>query len=119
MTSDDDSPLDYIQQMLTGGVVNTSALASKLAGALIAGHYGDKELELQLPLTIADQGDCWLVEGSRNKDRALEGTGHAIVKIKKSNGAILQFMIRAVMHVDPRAQAIVDAQPKVKDRNQR
>jgi hypothetical protein len=57
-----------------GGMVTSGPTAVGIASAVLLGHYGANELAQQQPLRATDEGDSWLVEGSR-VDPDLNGGG--------------------------------------------
>jgi hypothetical protein len=81
----------------------TEDLALEIAKLLLIREFGSDDFELQQPLSVKDEGDAWLVEGSREFDYDApradrpEGSaqmvdGNALVEISKENGAILALM---------------------------
>ncbi len=100
MAAEPDSPIDYVHLLMTGGVgvVHTPELAVKLAEALIAGHFGDEQLACQRPMTVADQGDHWMVRGSYNRDHKVGGKAETVVKIRKSDGRVADLHMNGVVH---------------------
>lgn len=81
----------------------TQDLALGIAKLLLAQEFGPDDLALQQPLTVKDEGDAWLIEGSREFDYDTPRTdrpegsaqmvdGNALVEIAKENGAILALM---------------------------
>ena len=78
----------------------TEDLALEIAKLLLVREFGPDDFALQQPLTVKDEGDAWLVEGSREYDYDAPRTnrpeggaqmvdGSAVVEIAKENGAIL------------------------------
>jgi len=101
MTEPSEHGTMWLLKILKGGIVTNPEMALKIAELVIANVYSADDLEQQRPLTVSDQSDRWLVEGSYNKDRKIEGWGAAKVVIKKSDGQILEVYIPMVMLPHP------------------
>lgn len=64
-------------------IVSNAKLAIKIAELLCEALYRD--LEKQRPLHAADEGTYWRVEGSRNRDGAINGRAEFFVSIGKND----------------------------------
>ena len=73
----------------------TEELALEIAKLVFIEEFGREEFELQQPLTVQDEGDTWVVEGSREYDENAPRMhyqlldGKVLIEISKENGAIL------------------------------
>lgn len=110
--------LDLLK-MTRGGVVHDAAIAQRLGELLLEAHYGKEELARQRPLIITDKGDYWQVDGSWNRDRKIEGKGAFFMCVQKYDGRVMDFGIWGVIHPDPSAKAIIEAQMRDKKRGGR
>jgi hypothetical protein len=63
----------------------------------------------QLPFVVTDQGDTWLVRGSYNVDRSVEGPGPFRLEVRKRDAAVLDMCFEMVLHTPVKAQ---DALPE-------
>lgn len=55
----------------------------------------------QLPLTVSDQGDCWLIRGSLNRDNASEGPGRFRLELQKCDAKVLDMGFEYVLKARP------------------
>ena len=101
MTEPSESGTMWLLKVLKGGIVNKPEMALNIAELVITNVYSVADLEQQTPLTVSDESDRWVIEGSYNKDRKIEGWGAAKVVIKKSDGQILEVYIPMVMFPHP------------------
>jgi|ERR1700733_12016890 hypothetical protein len=69
------SGIMFLHKINRGGVICDAELACAIGALLLQRHYGSDELARQEPLTAADKGDCWRVEGAHNRDYGLEADG--------------------------------------------
>ena len=73
----------------------TAAVALEIAKLVFIREFGSEEFERQQPLTVQDEGDSWVIQGSReyDEDAPREHSqlvdGRALIEIAKDNGAIL------------------------------
>lgn len=72
----------------------TDEIALEIAKLMFIREFGPEDFQLQQPLTIRDEGNSWLVEGSREYDYEAPRDnqiveGKALIEIDKENGAIL------------------------------
>jgi hypothetical protein len=73
----------------------TEELALAIAKLVFIREFGREDFELQQPLTVQDDGDTWVIEGSREYDEDAPRehyqllAGKALIEIAKENGAIL------------------------------
>ncbi|HEV2551476.1 MAG TPA: NTF2 fold immunity protein [Stellaceae bacterium] len=84
-----------------GGVVGTAGIALRLGELYLEATQNTEELALQRPLTVEDQGDTWLVRGSRNRDLSQEGTGPFHMTVKKRDGQVLDIGIPNIIKFSP------------------
>ncbi len=75
--------------LAVGGLVNKPETALALAEIHIEARFGIDELRRQQPFTVTDERTAWLIEGSSNVDRQLEGEGAVYVQIAKTDGRVL------------------------------
>jgi hypothetical protein len=108
MSDEPERGVVWLLSMLKGGIVNDADTALKLAELVIASAYGAEEVEQQRPLTATDQADRWLIEGSLNKDRKVEGRGAVKVLIRKSDCRVLDLAVPIVMFPHPDAKKYLD-----------
>jgi hypothetical protein len=94
-----------IHKINSGGVICDADLACAIGVLLLERHYGADELARQKPLTAADKGDYWRVEGAWNRDNRLEGRGSFFLTIWKLDGRITDFGCWAAYRPDPAALA--------------
>lgn len=91
-----------------GGIVATPEIARRLGELFLEATQTVAELERQRPLTVEDQGDTWLVRGSRNL--ALEeGPGPFHMTVKKRDGQVLDIGIPNVMKLTPEEEEALKA----------
>jgi NTF2 fold immunity protein len=81
----------FFAEAIHGGLIFNAELARKIAEHLCEAHHGAEELTLQKPLSVADKGTYWRVEGSRNRDGKVEGIGAFFASIEKSDGRVTDF----------------------------
>jgi len=87
-TMADTSGPKYVLSTLTGDLVKNSDSALSIAKILVSANYGDEVLQEQAPLSVADEGTHWMIEGSLNKNRDNEGPGRILIKIRKSDSKV-------------------------------
>jgi hypothetical protein len=87
----------FIQQMLHGDLVKDGTAAISIAEIVIRSNFGDVSLQEQQPLVVSDGGDCWIVDGSLNKDRLVEGPGKISLRLYKSDARISSLIFDYVM----------------------
>ncbi len=80
-----------LHKISRGGVICDAQLACAIGALLFECHYGADELAQQQPLVATDKGECWRVEGSRNRDSKAEGSGPLFLTIAKFDGRITDF----------------------------
>jgi hypothetical protein len=97
----------YLQEVLHGGIINRSDIAIRVARILLESMYGKAKAERQDPLVAADKGDHWVVRGSYNLDRKLEGPGPFVISILKKDCRVIDAYAESVMHVDPRLRSVI------------
>jgi hypothetical protein len=85
------SGIMFLHKINRGGVICDAELACAIGALLLQRHYGSDELARQEPLTAADKGDCWRVEGAHNRDYGLEADGPFFMTIAKFDGRISDF----------------------------
>ena len=98
-----------VLEWLKGGVVAKAEIAIRLGELFLEATQSIQELALQRPLTAEDQGDAWLVRGSRNRDLSQEGTGPFHMTVKKRDGQILDIGIPSITKLTPKEQAELKA----------
>jgi hypothetical protein len=73
----------------------TEELALEIAKLVFIREFGHEDFELQQPLTVQDEGDTWVIEGSREYNEDAPRVhyqlvdGRTLIEIAKENGAIL------------------------------
>ena len=72
--------------LLDGDLVSDEKLAVQLGEILCEALYRD--LVEQRPLFATDEGSCWRVEGSRNRDGAINGIAEFFLLLEKSDGRV-------------------------------
>jgi len=86
-----------VQQLLIGDMVKNGATAVALVEVLVRNLYGVSSLQEQQPFVARDGGRVWIVEGSLNKDRSVEGPGKLVATVNKLDAKIGTFMFDYVM----------------------
>jgi hypothetical protein len=87
----------------------TEAMALEIAKLVFIREFGSEDFERQQPLTVRDEGDSWLIEGSREYDEDAPRVhsqlvdGRTLIEIAKHNGAILA-LERFAAFADPKDQ---------------
>jgi hypothetical protein len=79
----------YVLGLIHGDLVKDAGTAVALAEVLVESNFGVSKLEAQRPLVAYENGNFWIVEGSLNKERSVEGPGKLVVKIEKADASIL------------------------------
>ncbi len=73
----------------------TEEMALEIAKLVFIREFGSDDFERQQPLTVQDEGDSWVIEGSREYDEDAPRDhyqlvdGRTLIEIAKENGAIL------------------------------
>ncbi len=111
VVSEDKSYFLHLQEM-QGGIVNHSNIAISMAELVIASVYGNNEVQLQRPLLAYDETDRWLVVGSYNRARDIEGHGPIKVWIRKRDAKVIDLISPVVLKMDPEARKIVQQELK-------
>jgi hypothetical protein len=86
------------------------AIAETFAAAILVNAYGEERLREQSPLTVQDKGKSWLVRGSHNIDRAVQGPGPFRIEVQKRDAQVLDTYFEFVMKTPPEVQALLRAQ---------
>jgi hypothetical protein len=86
-----------VQQLLIGDMVKNGDTAVALVEVLVRNLYGVSSLQEQQPFVARDGGRVWIVEGSLNKDRSVEGGGKLVATVNKLDAKIGTFMFDYVM----------------------
>lgn len=107
MSSEDHETSMLLHDIARGGIVNKPGLALRISELLIADIYGEEELEMQRPLEVEEKDDRWLITGSHNKDREVEGLGPAEVIMSKKDGRILSISMPRILKVPPEVKEII------------
>jgi NTF2 fold immunity protein len=76
----------HMQKSVADQIVFDAVLAIKFGELLCEALYGD--LAQQKPLLAVDKGTSWRVEGSRNRDGAIEGVSEFFLSVDKSDGRV-------------------------------
>lgn len=79
-------------------VLGDAATVEKFASVLAEDAGGAGELSRQLPFAVTDHGDAWLVRGSGNADRAVEGPGPFHLEIRKRDARVMDMYFEGVLH---------------------
>jgi hypothetical protein len=82
--------------MFKGGVIFDAEHARALGELILEHHCEPSQRDRQRPLSVQEQGDCWLVEGSWNRERRItnpeeDNFGPFHMLIWKGDGRILDF----------------------------
>jgi len=86
--------------------VETPGLAKTFA-MLVLRSASQEGVNEQLPLSVSDQGDTWLVQGSLNRDRAAEGPGPFKLEVQKRDAKVVDIGFEWVLKVPPEVQAAI------------
>ena len=84
-----------------------ATIVEKLAAILAESAGGAAEPGRQEPFAVTDNGDTWLVRGSYNLDRSVEGKGPLHLEIRKRDAAVLDMCFEGVMHLPPEVKALL------------
>jgi len=86
---------------LTNGqpLLSGAAVAKEFAEILIKNLSREGAGGDQLPLSLKDKGSTWMIDGSHNADRAVEGTGLCHVEIQKKDCRVVDLCLEYVLHV--------------------
>ena len=95
-------------EVISGGIVNNPDIATDIAALIIANHYGEDQLEKQKPLVASDQSDQWLVEGSYNKNRSIEGPGPIKIWIRKRDARIMEMEAPSIMKIPSHLRGVLE-----------
>lgn len=79
-------------------VLDSAATTKRIAEILVENASGSGELSRQLPFIVIDRGDTWLVRGSRNAERTVEGAGSFHLELRKRDGGVLEMYFVGVLH---------------------
>lgn len=90
-------PAKYVQQIIHGDLVENGKAAIELAEVLVRNKFGDSDLQEQQPFVARDGDQVWIVEGSKNKDRSVEGRGRLVIMVNKAHAKIESLMFDYVM----------------------
>lgn len=93
-----------VTEWFKGGVIVNAEIARKFAELVLEYTQDKEELELQTPLTVEDQGDAWLIQGSRNRDKSQEGPGPFHMTVKKRDAQLVDVGIPWVVKLAPEDQ---------------
>ncbi len=107
MASEKKSEFLYYQEILRGGVINNQQVAVKMAELVVESLYSNDEAERQKPFQARDLGDRWLVEGSHNKDKKIEGHGPVKMWIRKRDAKVIDFFLPEIMKISPEARDVL------------
>ena len=102
-------------RFLASPLIDSAALASRYGELLWKAHHGEEECHIQQPFTAIDKGDHWQVDGSRNRDRKVEGLGAFFMSVNKRDGRVADFGSWYSLHTPPEVQAILKAAQRRKD----
>jgi hypothetical protein len=86
----------FLQRVFYGDAVKDEAAALGIAEILIRSSFGEKELDRQKPLSIWTDDDCWIIQGSFNKDESKVGEGPVIVRMNKAHATIESMYLRLI-----------------------
>lgn len=106
--ADEHSMTLIINDIPKGGLITKQDSALALAELIIASAYGAEELDRQMPLSVADEDDRWLVAGSFNQDRQCDQSGPVTLSIRKSNAAVIDIRLPFFMCVPADVQDVID-----------
>jgi NTF2 fold immunity protein of polymorphic toxin system component len=98
-----------------GILIESAELAQRLGELLWEAHHGAAERQNQQPFTAVDKGDYWRVDGSRNRDRKVEGLGAFYMSVNKRDGCVTDFGSWYILHPPPEVQAIIEAAQRRKN----
>ena len=90
-------------------LLGAAATAQHIA-AVLADSAGDPdEAVRQQPFTVTDRGETWIVRGSGNADRAVEGPGPFYLEVQKRDARVLDMHFEAVIHTPPEVKELLRA----------
>lgn len=85
----------------------TAAAIEKFSAALAENEWGQNELRRQLPLAVSDKGDTWLVQGSGNAARDVEGPGPLHLEVQKRDARVLDIWFEWVLPTPPEVKELL------------
>lgn len=92
--------------------LSSATAAEKFAAVLAESAGNPEEVDRQRPFVVTDRGDNWLVRGSLNADRAIEGPGPFHLEVRKRDAKVLDMSNEWVMHTPPEVREILEAAKK-------
>jgi hypothetical protein len=106
------NPSTYLRDLLVGGIVTDSDTAISIAQIILKKLYGIEESERQQPLTAEEQSGSWVVTGSYNRGRKVEGPGYFSIIIQKKDCKIIDVRLDYVMNIPPDIQRLINKAQK-------
>jgi hypothetical protein len=88
---------------------NCSA-ATEFAEIVIESAWGRADLKKQYPIAVSDSGKTWIVRGSRNADRAVEGLGPLNLEFLKGDGRVLNLFTEWFLDIPDDIKQFIRAQ---------
>jgi hypothetical protein len=101
-----------------GDLIANPAVAEKFALAILGNTAGEAELRRQLPLTVSDNAQTWVVKGSGNAARAHDGPGPFTLELQKANGRVLDMWFEWVLAIPPDVRTILRDSARKPNREQ-
>jgi hypothetical protein len=99
--------LDF-RAMTHGCLISDPEMARHLGDTYVEILYGTEERDRQQPLVAAEQGDCWKIEGSWNRNGALGEQGWFYATIWKYDGRLTDFGIRLHIEYSPADRELIN-----------
>ena len=114
MSSDEEYSV-LLHDITRGGIVNNPTTALKISEILIEDIYGEDELLMQRPFKVEDKGDRWLIIGTPDRSKEIEGPGPARVIINKKDGRIIDIIGTVPIKPAPELRDIMNKNRPIDD----
>ena len=74
-------------------ILDSASTVQKFAEILLENTYGKAELHRQLLFVVEDQIQTWVVNGSGNADRQVDGPGPYHIEVRKRDGRVIDIWL--------------------------
>lgn len=88
-------------------VLGDPATVEKFAAVLAESAGGPAEPNRQMPFSVANHGATWLVRGSANADRMVEGPGPFRLEVQKRDARVLDMVFEGIIHTPPEVKELL------------
>ena len=104
-----DATVHWLEGGEPSAALPTEEAASRFAAVLADGASPIAKMYPQSPFLVTDCGETWIVRGSGNADRAVEGPGPFHLEVQKRDARILDMYFQAVIHSPPEVNELLRA----------